>query len=59
MQRNWIGKSTGAEIKFKISGTGEFLKYYYQPILLWGNFYCCLNKSQNSQKGIGSRPIEN
>ena len=28
MQKNWIGKSLGAEIKFKINGTNDFLKVF-------------------------------
>ena len=28
MQRNWIGKSTGAEIKFKISKTDKYLNIF-------------------------------
>jgi leucyl-tRNA synthetase len=37
MQRNWIGKSTGAEVKFKIAESGKELKVFTtRPDTLWG-----------------------
>ena len=33
MQKNWIGKSLGAEIKFKINGTNDFLKVFSTCLL--------------------------
>ena len=37
MQRNWIGKSTGAEIKFKISKTDEYLNIFTtRPDTIYG-----------------------
>lgn len=48
MQRNWIGKSMGAEIKFKIAGTAggeteaDFTVYTTRPDTLFGATYCVL-----------------
>ncbi|MBN1118101.1 MAG: leucine--tRNA ligase [Bacteroidales bacterium] len=40
MQRNWIGKSTGAEVDFKIDGLDAFLKVYTtRPDTLFGATY--------------------
>lgn len=37
MQRNWIGKSVGAEVKFKIAESGRELKVFTtRPDTLWG-----------------------
>ena len=37
MQKNWIGKSSGAEIKFKISGSNEFLNIFTtRPDTIYG-----------------------
>ena len=37
MQKNWIGKSSGAEIKFKISGKNEFLNIFTtRPDTIYG-----------------------
>ena len=37
MQKNWIGKSLGAEIKFKISGQNEFLNIFTtRPDTIYG-----------------------
>ncbi|MGC9219176.1 MAG: leucine--tRNA ligase, partial [Athalassotoga sp.] len=37
MQKNWIGKSTGAEVNFKIKETGKTLKIFTtRPDTLWG-----------------------
>ena len=39
-QRNWIGKSEGAEVKFKISGTNEELEIYTtRPDTMFGATY--------------------
>lgn len=43
MQRNWIGKSLGAEIHFKIENTSETLTVYTtRPDTLFGATYCVL-----------------
>jgi len=43
MQRNWIGKSTGAEVKFKIDGHDAELEVFTtRPDTLFGSTYCVL-----------------
>lgn len=40
MQKNWIGRSTGAEVDFKIAGSGEKLRIYTtRPDTLFGATY--------------------
>ncbi len=40
MQRNWIGKSTGAEVDFEVDGLGEKLRVYTtRPDTLFGATY--------------------
>ena len=42
-QINWIGKSTGAEVRFKVEGTDkEFTVYTTRPDTLFGVTYCVL-----------------
>lgn len=44
MQRNWIGRSTGAEVDFKIDGTGEKITVYTtRPDTLFGATYMVLS----------------
>ena len=44
MQRNWIGKSVGAEIDFKISGFDETLRVYTtRPDTIFGATYMVLS----------------
>ena len=45
IQRNWIGKSVGAEVKFKIAGTDdlEFTVFTTRPDTLFGATYCVLS----------------
>ena len=44
MQRNWIGKSLGAEIKFAIKGTSHSMTVYTtRPDTLFGVTYCVLS----------------
>ena len=38
MQRNWIGKSNGAEIKYKIDNSKEFLTTFLQDQTLYLEF---------------------
>ncbi|MDR2902241.1 MAG: leucine--tRNA ligase [Lactobacillales bacterium] len=43
MQREWIGKSTGADVTFKIDGmNAEFTVYTTRPDTLFGATYCVL-----------------
>ena len=43
MQRNWIGKSNGAEIEFDLAdGTGSFKVFTTRADTLFGCTYCCL-----------------
>ena len=44
MQRNWIGKSVGAHVKFKVKGTDkEFTVFTTRPDTLFGATYCVLS----------------
>ncbi|MCB9779793.1 MAG: leucine--tRNA ligase [Alphaproteobacteria bacterium] len=42
MQRQWIGRSEGAEIDFEIDGHGRFTVYTTRPDTLFGATYCVL-----------------
>ncbi|EJS02860.1 leucine--tRNA ligase [Bacillus sp. MYb56] len=43
MQRNWIGRSEGAEVHFNIDGTDEkFTVFTTRPDTLFGSSYCVL-----------------
>ncbi|MGD9604708.1 MAG: leucine--tRNA ligase [Bacilli bacterium] len=43
MQRNWIGKSVGAEVSFKVQNTDEqFVVFTTRPDTLFGATYCVL-----------------
>ncbi|WDM20666.1 leucine--tRNA ligase [Paenibacillus polymyxa] len=47
MQRNWIGKSTGAEVRFPIEGYDEQLTVFTtRPDTLFGATYCVLAPEQ-------------
>ncbi|MHB9139772.1 MAG: leucine--tRNA ligase [Victivallaceae bacterium] len=44
MQRNWIGKSTGAEVHFKVTSTGDMITVYTtRPDTLFGATYMVLS----------------
>ena len=43
MQRNWIGKSTGAHVRFKVAGhDGDFEVFTTRPDTLFGASFCVL-----------------
>jgi len=43
MQKNWIGKSTGSKIKFKIVGHDEYISVFTtRPDTLFGSTFMCL-----------------
>jgi len=43
LQRNWIGKSTGLQIRFKVDGTGDSFEIFTtRPDTLWGVSYMAL-----------------
>lgn len=44
IQRNWIGKSVGAEVEFKVANTDEkFVVFTTRPDTLFGATYCVLS----------------
>jgi leucyl-tRNA synthetase len=43
MQRNWIGKSRGAEVIFATEGGDEFIVYTTRPDTLWGATFVVLS----------------
>ena len=48
IQRNWIGKSIGAHVKFKVKGTDkEFTVFTTRPDTLFGATYCVLSPEHN------------
>ena len=48
IQRNWIGKSEGAEVKFKVDGFDkEFTVFTTRPDTLFGATYCVLAPELN------------
>lgn len=53
MQREWIGKSTGADVQFKIDGKNiEFTVYTTRPDTLFGATYCVLAPEHSLVKEI-------
>ena len=53
MQRNWIGKSTGAEVTFSVDGTKEtFIVFTTRPDTLFGATYCVLSPEHPLVKKI-------
>ncbi len=53
MQKNWIGKSIGAEIKFKVSGTGEFLEIFTtRPDTIYGATFIAVSINHKIVKKI-------
>lgn len=53
MQRNWIGRSEGAEVTFKVQGTDkEFRVFTTRPDTLFGATYCVLAPEHKLVKEI-------
>lgn len=53
MQRNWIGKSEGAEVDFTVAGTDEqFTVFTTRPDTLFGATYCVLAPEHKLVKQI-------
>ncbi|MED3662502.1 leucine--tRNA ligase [Ureibacillus terrenus] len=53
MQRNWIGRSEGAEVVFKVQGTDkEFRVFTTRPDTLFGATYCVLAPEHDLVKEI-------
>ena len=53
MQRNWIGKSTGAEVDFELDGMNEKLRVYTtRPDTLFGATYMVLSPEHEQLKTI-------
>ena len=56
MQRNWIGKSTGAEVIFKVSDTNDiFTVFTTRPDTLFGATYCVLSPEHPLVKNITTK----
>ena len=55
MQRNWIGKSEGAEVTFKVAGTDyDFTVFTTRADTLFGATYCVLSPEHELVKKIAS-----
>lgn len=53
MQRNWIGKSTGAEISFQVNGSNEVIRVFTtRPDTLFGATYMVLSPEHPALKTI-------
>jgi leucyl-tRNA synthetase len=42
MQRQWVGRSEGAEVRFEVQGHGSFVVYTTRPDTLFGATWCVL-----------------
>ncbi len=59
MQKNWIGKSEGAEVRFRIDGTDEDIWIFTtRPDTLWGCTFVCLAPNHPlSERLVGDKGI--
>ena len=56
MQSEWIGKSYGAEIDFKIDGSSDTIKVYTtRPDTLYGATFMVLSPEHALSAGIASK----
>ena len=56
MQKNWIGKSLGAEIKFKINGTNDFLKVFStRPDTIFGASFLAISPGHEIAKKLAEK----
>ncbi len=59
MQRNWIGKSTGAEVDFSLDGSSDVIKVYTtRPDTLYGATYMVLSPEHELVKKITTKEQE-
>ena len=60
IQRNWIGKSTGAEVTFKIAGKDDtFTVFTTRPDTLFGATYCVLSPQHELISSITTQEQKN
>lgn len=55
MQRNWIGKSVGARVKFAVDGTGDVIEVFTtRPDTLFGATFICLAPEHELTKKLSA-----
>jgi leucyl-tRNA synthetase len=53
MQRNWIGKSEGAEIRFKVDGLDEYINVFStRPETIFGATFICIAHDHEFAKNV-------
>jgi leucyl-tRNA synthetase len=60
MQRNWIGRSTGAQVEFKVDGLDQSITVYTtRPDTLYGaTFMVVAADSELASKLVANTPVE-
>ena len=59
MQKNWIGKSTGAEVDFAVDGSDEVIRVFTtRPDTLFGSTFMCLAPEHPLVKKLSSGKAE-